>query len=75
MRAAGAPATPEKSFRMPSTGIALTIRRKFEDLSINGPHGKNFSFTVEKNSRIKLDESAQRSVNPGPGELGFKPIR
>jgi hypothetical protein len=63
------------SFRAPSGALGLQLKGNFEDLSMFGPHGRNFTFTVEKNARIRLDESAQRSINPGPGELGFKPIR
>jgi hypothetical protein len=76
MRAAGAPAPgPEMSFRAPSSALGLQLKDNFEDFSMFGPHGRTFTFTVEKNARygIKLDESAQRSINPGPGELGFKP--
>jgi len=77
MRAAGAAVGPEISFRAPSSAFGLMLGKNFEDLSIYGPHGGNFTYTIEKNARvgIKLDESAQRLINPGPGELGFKPIK
>ena len=75
MRAAGASAGPEMSFRAPSGGLGLMLKNNFEDLSMFGPSGRNFTFTVEKNARIRFDESAQRSINPGPGELGFRPIK
>jgi hypothetical protein len=77
MRAAGAPVGGEMSFRAPSSAFGLMLKNNFEDLSMFGPHGRNFTFTIEKNARygIRLDESAQRSINPGPGELGFRPIK
>jgi len=77
MRAAGAAVGPEMSFRAPSSAFGLQLRNNFEDLSMYGPHGRNFNYTVERNAQygIKLDESAQRLINPGPGELGFKPIK
>jgi hypothetical protein len=77
MRAAGATAGAEMSFRMPSSASGLRLGGNSEDLSAYGPHGKNFTYTIEKNARygIKLDESAQRSINSGPGEFGFKPIK
>jgi hypothetical protein len=77
MRAAGAPMGVEMSFRAPSSAFGLMLKNSFEDLSTYGPHGKNLTFTVEKNGTagIKLNDSAQRLINPGPGELGFKPIK
>jgi hypothetical protein len=77
MRAAGAPAGAEMSARELSGGSVSSLGGSFEDHSNFGPHGKDFTYTVEKNARfgIKPDGTAQRLINPGPGELGFKPIK
>jgi hypothetical protein len=77
MRAAGAPMEVEMSFRAPSSAFGLQLRGNCKDLSVYGPHGKNFIYTVEKNARvgIQIEQELQRRMTPGPGELGFKPIK
>jgi hypothetical protein len=79
MRAAGMMAGLETNVRMPSgTPVGDFIRKgRFEDLSAIGPSGRYFKYAVEKNVRVgsEMNSEAQRRMTPGPGELGFKPIK